>query len=687
MPHFYPDLRDDTSVADLPHVLGVTKDLLFISHHESEVVDTELKSHSNPFEAEYCIKLANYFVQQGYRHDQITVLCTYLDQLLELRKLGKRMFGFDNSIRIENVDNYQGEECNIIILSLVRSNNPDNRIGFLNIPNRVCVALSRAQIGLYVVANFDFLADNCELWKNIKQSVQDVGSLSYGSLPVKCQMHGTEQSIESLEDFENKCPEGGCNQLCGARMDCGHTCWKPCHAYDLLHKDPCKKPCAKVCSSDLQHPCKKKCSEECGACLVLVDKTLPCGHSKRDACHLPVESVFCIQACKKVLPCGHPCKLKCGQDCSAQKCSFPVTRVLTGCGHNAQMACSTPPSDFKCVTIVEKKWPNCNHLVETVCSMDVENTPCPKPCKTELPDCGHLCMGTCGQCRNGRIHIQCKKDCKRILVCGHECGSKCSKVCPPCEQICQTACAHSQCSRVAIPGHGQQKKSRKGKKGKGGKEVGRICGDPCPPCAEPCLNQCEHRKCTEFCWRPCNVEPCNQPCQKLLPCSPKLNVKKEEKGCMDEDDDEQAEEQADAQHFCIGVCGENCPNICKICQPEEYALLREILFGREDEPDAKFIQLVDCGHILELSAVDDWIKSKFTTTEASDDGQTETMELVQINCPLCKTPIRRSKRYISLLNKRACDLEQAKAKHNWTVTGSPSRKSTASYLRSCDPNS
>ena len=48
------------------------------------------------------------------------------------------------SIRVVNVDNYQGEENDIIILSLVRSN-PENQIGYLKISNRVCVALSRAR--------------------------------------------------------------------------------------------------------------------------------------------------------------------------------------------------------------------------------------------------------------------------------------------------------------------------------------------------------------------------------------------------------------------------------------------------------------------------------------------------------------------------------------------------------------
>lgn len=51
-----------------------------------------------------------------------------------------------SKVKITVLDNYQGEECKIILLSLVRNNN-DNKIGFLGTENRVCVALSRAREG------------------------------------------------------------------------------------------------------------------------------------------------------------------------------------------------------------------------------------------------------------------------------------------------------------------------------------------------------------------------------------------------------------------------------------------------------------------------------------------------------------------------------------------------------------
>lgn len=142
----------------------------------------------------------------------------------------------------------------------------------------------------------------------------------------------------------------------------------------------------------------------------------------------------------------------------------------------------------------------CCHQTEAFCSDDPSTTPCPKPCNTPLSDCEHKCTGTCGSCRNGRLHIQCNENCKRLLICGHECQSKCSKVCPPCNKACETRCSHSKCSQSA-PGKGKVRAGQNGKKG-------RECGEQCPLCAEKCGNHCQHRNCTKQCWEPCDVEPC-----------------------------------------------------------------------------------------------------------------------------------------------------------------------------------
>lgn len=69
------------------------------------------------------------------------------------------------------MDKYQGEENEIILLSLVRSND-EGKIGFLSIENRVCVALSRAKRGLFIIGNMDMLSQKSELWNEIKETLE-----------------------------------------------------------------------------------------------------------------------------------------------------------------------------------------------------------------------------------------------------------------------------------------------------------------------------------------------------------------------------------------------------------------------------------------------------------------------------------------------------------------------------------
>ena len=85
------------------------------------------------------------------------------------------------------VDNYQGEENQIILLSLVR-NNGQGKIGFLKEENRVCVALSRAREGLYITGNMDDLLVKNNIWPKIRDVLvrqQAIGD----SILVRCQIH------------------------------------------------------------------------------------------------------------------------------------------------------------------------------------------------------------------------------------------------------------------------------------------------------------------------------------------------------------------------------------------------------------------------------------------------------------------------------------------------------------------
>lgn len=68
-------------------------------------------------------------------------------------------------------------------------NNGEGNVGFLKEENRVCVALSRAREGLYVMGNINDLVVKNKIWPKIKQSLEDDNEIGE-TLELQCQIHG-----------------------------------------------------------------------------------------------------------------------------------------------------------------------------------------------------------------------------------------------------------------------------------------------------------------------------------------------------------------------------------------------------------------------------------------------------------------------------------------------------------------
>ena len=82
----------------------------------------------------------------------------------------------------------------------------------------------------------------------------------------------------------------------------------------------------------------------------------------------------------------------------------------------------------------------------------------------------------------------------------------------------------------------------------------------------------------------------------------------------------------------------------------------EIYSGTEDEPNARFVELADCGHVFEVEMMDQWMDQAETTT----DGKPVNVQLKL--CPKCDTPIRTSLRYGNIVKKIFADFERVKQK-------------------------
>ena len=289
--HIYEKkLQDHKKTKGRDDIEGLKHNLFFINHDkEEELQDLDLKSHSNVHEASFLASLCKYLLQQEYAAEQITVITPYVGQFFELRTQFKQKGISD--VRITTIDNYQGEENEIILMSLVRSNK-QKKPGFVADENRICVALSRARNGLYCIGNFDLFQQRSELWSSIVEDVKSKGFLGE-NLQLYCSRHEVEINVSSATDFE-KVPDGGCDLPCQERYkECNHVCVRRYHPDDRNHESLCEHPCSKRCSADL-HWCKRLCWQECGKCRELVKKIIPkCQHKQPVPCYVPPEQFLC----------------------------------------------------------------------------------------------------------------------------------------------------------------------------------------------------------------------------------------------------------------------------------------------------------------------------------------------------------------------------------------------------------
>ncbi|OCL03127.1 P-loop containing nucleoside triphosphate hydrolase protein, partial [Glonium stellatum] len=484
----YPNLKDSPHVEEYPKVVGIKKRLFWFDHTNLEVgheaQDAHSTSHSNDWEVEMAAALVSHLIRQGtYQANEVAVLTPYLGQLMKLRrKLGntfeivvnerdqdqlEKQGLMDNmldqqpkksspiakssllhQLKVATIDNFQGEEAKVVIISLVRSN-PKNRVGFLRTSNRINVLLSRAMHGMYIVGN-STTAEAVPMWckvLDILRSNENVGNV----LELECPRHPTQPiEVRQPEDFDKMSPEGGCNQKCAKRLKCGHSCISRCHS-DVLH-----------------------------------------------------EAVMCLEPCQRAKPgCDHPCPFTCGEECG-MRCQVVIrdSKVTLGCGHvKTSLPCwqAQDPSSVRCIVPISRTVPDCKHNVELPCHVNIEapDFKCGAYCGSPL-SCGHTCRSACHECRSreeGEVvlnHGDCKQPCGRsFTACNHACRKAChsEKPCPPCSVACETRCNHSKCTRKCNEPCSPCAVEK--------------CDSACPhsQCKQPCAAPCDWLPCSKRCQK------------------------------------------------------------------------------------------------------------------------------------------------------------------------------------------
>ena len=299
----YADLTDAPSTIGRPPLRGFQDNLIFVNHdHAEEEVEgvpdskdqTSPSSKKNMFEAQMTLKCVRYLAQQGYGTDQIVILTPYVAQLrllcdvlreendpvlndldsYDLVRAGLMPLAtakqLKRPLRIATVDNYQGEESDIVVISLTRCN-PSGNIGFLSQPERLNVLLSRARNAMIMIGSADtFLKSRSgkELWKKLTNLLTH-GSHIYDGFPVKCERHPDRANIlRSPEEFE-KCPDGGCSEPCTTMLKCGiHKCPQRCHQLYDHSKMKCIQIMNSKCSIGHMQTweCHAKKPETCKTC-------------------------------------------------------------------------------------------------------------------------------------------------------------------------------------------------------------------------------------------------------------------------------------------------------------------------------------------------------------------------------------------------------------------------------------
>ncbi|TPX59440.1 hypothetical protein PhCBS80983_g02469 [Powellomyces hirtus] len=467
-------------------VLGVSSHVFFWTHTGRQQKADVGMSKINPKESDMVCRLAKYLVDCGVPKPSIAVLTPYKGQLMLIRKsliqLGL-ISKFPNASNYEcilsTVDRFQGNEADVVIISLVVD--PESKTPFVKLVNRMIVLLSRARIGMYIIGNAGYFDKSVDHWKKTFNLLHEpVGDDS--ETPVETTFDNKRRGPE----LELCCPQ---HRQSTSMVTSGHPCNLPCHwdKMKLSHNTACEVPVKSPCSRHPENlPCKTIMPStrarfstleeaiEGYLCKINVETRLSCNHEVSFPCHEEQEYVAgerlwpqCTQTAFN--PFIYPtCKHELSVDCYkyqryeefpdlAPPCTKDVD-FTADCGHTSTMKCSRRTMiekklmSFACNEKVDVVLPRCRHAATVPCkaALDLQKWTgefCDTPgvvveggrygekdhqCKTNVVfrrQCGHSQTVACHKAFDlaKKAPLCTEKEDILLPMCGHPCQVPCSE--------------------------------------------------------------------------------------------------------------------------------------------------------------------------------------------------------------------------------------------------------------------
>ncbi|RPB15077.1 hypothetical protein P167DRAFT_33642 [Morchella conica CCBAS932] len=277
----YRTLMDGDNVKCYPDVPGMGgKNLLWLDHKSKESFSGT--SYYNIHEADMIAGYAAHLIGSGeFGIRDIVILTPYREQVSVIKRFLQKQGAFglvipaedmsclvgrnaeynppleseskdftlinvdiSDAVQVTTIDNYQGQEADIILYSAVRSNNT-GRLGFTDITNRACVTLSRARHGMYIFGNADTAQNSKNSWNKVIRYMKAHGRITRDLSVQRCSRHtGPVHMIRSPADWRRLKQLKSCHSLCSEVLSCGHVCLQSCHSHSthLLTDFKCTLP-------------------------------------------------------------------------------------------------------------------------------------------------------------------------------------------------------------------------------------------------------------------------------------------------------------------------------------------------------------------------------------------------------------------------------------------------------------